>query len=93
MEWDIAFEHGEGDKMEGRILYVVGGKFRRGGTEAYIMNYYRHMDKSRFQIDFLVHCHEKGVYDDEIESLGGRIYYVPLKSQRPVKNIRMIYNI
>ncbi len=79
--------------MEGRILYVVGGKFRRGGTEAYIMNYYRHMDKSRFQIDFLVHGHEKGVYDDEIESLGGRIYYVPLKSQRPVKNIRMIYNI
>lgn len=76
-----------------RILYVLAGTFHRGGTEAYIMNYYRHMDKSKIQIDFIVHGYEIGVYDDEIKALGGKIYHVPTQTRNPVKNIRMIYGI
>ena len=41
------------------------------------MNYYRHIDRSKIQFDFLVHRVFRADYDDEIESLGGRIYRVP----------------
>lgn len=46
----------------------------RGGAETMVMNYYRKMDKSRIQFDFMVHRQERGAYDDEIESMGGHIY-------------------
>lgn len=46
----------------------------RGGAETMVMNYYRHIDRTKVQFDFLVHREQRGVYDDEIEALGGRIY-------------------
>lgn len=49
----------------------------RGGAETMIMNYYRQIDRSKLQFDFLVHREEKGAYEDEIESLGGKIYRMP----------------
>lgn len=49
----------------------------RGGAETMVMNYYRSMDRSKVQFDFMVHRQERGAYDDEIEALGGRIYRMP----------------
>ena len=49
----------------------------RGGLETMLMNYYRQMDRSKIQFDFMVHRAEKGHYDDEILSLGGKIYRMP----------------
>lgn len=46
----------------------------RGGAETMIMNYYRNINRSKVQFDFLVHREEKGAYEDEIEALGGKIY-------------------
>ena len=46
----------------------------RGGAETMVMNYYRKIDKSKVQFDFLVHRQERGAYDDEIEAMGGRIF-------------------
>ena len=59
-----------------RILHVVT-YMGRGGLETMIMNYYRHMDRSRIQFDFLVHRDFRADYDDEIEALGGRIHRLP----------------
>ena len=59
-----------------RVLHVVT-YMGRSGLETMIMNYYRHMDRSRIQFDFLVHRDFRADYDDEIESLGGRIYRLP----------------
>lgn len=59
-----------------RILHVVT-YMGRGGLETTIMNYYRHIDRSKIQFDFLVHREYKADYDDEIRSLGGRIYRLP----------------
>lgn len=39
-----------------------------------LMNYYRAIDRTEYQFDFLVHRQERGDYDDEIESMGGKIY-------------------
>lgn len=49
----------------------------RGGAETLIMNLYRNIDRSRIQMDFVVHSKEPGIYDDEIKRLGGKIYYCP----------------
>lgn len=43
----------------------------RGGAETMVMNYYRAIDKSKIQFDFMVHRQERGAYDDEIEAMGG----------------------
>ena len=59
-----------------RILEVFG-RMNRGGAEAMIMNLYRHMDRSRVQLDFMVHTEDHCQFDDEIEQLGGHIYRVP----------------
>lgn len=59
-----------------RILHVVA-IMNRGGLETMIMNHYRKLDRTKFQFDFLVHRREEGVFDEEIKSLGGRIYYLP----------------
>jgi glycosyltransferase EpsD len=56
-----------------RILHVVT-KMDRGGLETMLMNYYRNIDRSKIQFDFLVHRKEKGAYDEEIKSLGGKIF-------------------
>jgi len=62
-----------------RILQVVT-IMNRGGLETMLMNYYRNIDRRRIQFDFLVHRHERGAYDDEIEALGGKIYRImPVK--------------
>lgn len=59
-----------------RVLQVVT-HMNRGGLETMLMNYYRHIDRSKVQFDFLVHRAARGDYDDEIESLGGRIFRLP----------------
>lgn len=46
----------------------------RGGAETMVMNYYRKIDRTKIQFDFMVHRQERGAYDDEIEALGGRIF-------------------
>lgn len=42
-----------------------------------IMNYYRNIDREKIQFDFLTHRPERSDYDDEIESMGGKMYYAP----------------
>ena len=59
-----------------RVLQVVT-YMGRGGLETMLMNYYRHMDRQKVQFDFLVHRQERAAFDDEIESLGGKIYRLP----------------
>ena len=59
-----------------RVLQVVTN-MNRGGLETMLMNYYRHIDRTKVQFDFLTHRQERAAYDDEIEALGGRIYRLP----------------
>lgn len=56
-----------------RILHVIGA-MDRGGAETMIMNLYRSMDRTQVQFDFLVHEQRVCDYDEEIESLGGRVF-------------------
>lgn len=59
-----------------RILHVVT-YMGRGGLETMLMNYYRKIDRTKIQFDFLVHRDFEADYDREIEELGGKIYRLP----------------
>lgn len=59
-----------------RILQIVN-IMDRAGLETMIMNHYRAIDRSQVQFDFLVHRPQRGEYEGEIESLGGRVYRAP----------------
>lgn len=59
-----------------RILQSVN-IMDRAGLETMLMNYYRNIDRTKVQFDFLTHREEKGAYDEEICDLGGRIYHAP----------------
>lgn len=59
-----------------RIAHVVG-KWLGGGVEAVIMNYYRHIDRTKIQFDFLCDEDSKNIPYEEIEKLGGRVILIP----------------
>ena len=58
-----------------RILQVVT-YMGRGGLETMLMNYYRKIDHTKVQFDFLVHRDFEADYDNEIKSMGGKIYHI-----------------
>lgn len=57
-----------------RVLHVVVN-MNRGGAETLIMNLYRNIDRTKVQFDFLT-CRE-GVFDTEINELGGIVHRIP----------------
>ena len=59
-----------------RVAQVVG-KMMGGGVEQVVMNYYRHIDRARFQFDFLVDSDSPLVPREEIGALGGRVFDIP----------------
>lgn len=58
-----------------RILHVVGS-LGIGGIQSYIMELYRNIDRSKVQFDFVVHIKTNHNYVEEIQNLGGRIFYI-----------------
>ena len=68
-----------------RVLMILGGPMYYGGTELFLMNYYRHINRNEIQFDFVCPGDEHGVFDDEITKMGGRIFHVPHKLKHPVK--------
>lgn len=80
----------EGKEQVKRLLCITSS-MNRGGAETFLMKVYRALDKSKYQMDFCVT--ESGVYDEEIKSLGGNIYFVTAKSQNPVKSFLEIKSV
>lgn len=59
-----------------RVAQVMG-KMLGGGVESVVMNYYRHIDRSKVQFDFLVDADSTRVPEEEIKALGGRVFSHP----------------
>ncbi len=71
-----------------RILHIIG-KMDRAGAETMLMNLYRSIDRSKFQFDFVTFTTEKGDYDEEILSLGGKI--IPIVAKDSVGRMVELY--
>ena len=61
-------------------VLVFGMTENPGGVESVIMNYYRHLNKEKYQFDFL--CNTDVVaYEEEIKKMGGEIYRITARSK------------
>lgn len=59
-----------------RITQIIG-KWLGGGVESVVMNYYRHIDRSKIQFDFICDEDSTNIPYDEINSLGGKVILIP----------------
>lgn len=73
-----------------RVLHEVT-IMNTGGIETLLMNIYRNIDREKVQFDFMLHRDQEGFYDEEIRSLGGKIYkgvgFNPLKHKKYLNSI------
>jgi len=63
-----------------RVLHVVGS-LNRGGVETWLLEVFRHIDRSQFAMDVLVHSAAPGALDDEARAVGVSIVPAAESSQ------------
>lgn len=59
-----------------RIAQIMG-KWVGGGVESVIMNYYRNIDRTKIQFDFICDEDSTNIPYEEIENLGGKVILCP----------------
>ena len=59
-----------------KVLFITHF-LRPNGTENFIMNVFRHIDSSKFHIDFLLYTNEETCHTKEAREKGSIIYVVP----------------
>lgn len=73
-----------------RVLHFVSTPSIGSGVMSVIMNYYRHMDRSKIQFDFLCFIPCEDSYEKEINELGGRVFFVS-KPGSSVKSLKELW--
>lgn len=59
-----------------RVLHMIAS-LNIGGSQSFVMNLYRNIDREKIQFDFIIDKPDETELKDEIESLGGRVYVLP----------------
>lgn len=75
-----------GENQPIRVLQSVGA-MNHGGIEHFVMNVYRKIDRDLVQFDFVERVNDRCVFDDEIESFGGRIYRFQSPDKHPISSM------
>ena len=73
-----------------KILFI-SQYLQRAGTEAFMMNVFRGIDHSRFQVDFLLYSWEDTDYSKEVEATGCKVWRVTCRRKSPFKWYRELY--
>lgn len=73
-----------------KILHITGS-LDRNGTETFIMNVYRHINRHFLQFDFLLFTKSTEGYYEEAESLGAKIYRLPTRRNGLLNYCRELY--
>lgn len=59
-----------------RVLHNIAS-LHFGGVQAFVMNIYNNIDRTKVQFDFIVTPEEKKGLYSQVEQLGGRVYVCP----------------
>lgn len=73
-----------------KVLQSVG-TLGIGGNEIFVMNFFRHIDKSRFQMDFVIYDDTRMDFYNEVVSAGSKVYIC--KEEKKNKIIQSISQI
>lgn len=75
-----------------RVLQIMG-IVESGGVEAVIMNYYKHIDKSKIQFDFVMHKGSNPDYITKAKAMGAKVFEVTPYTKNILLFIYEIYKI
>lgn len=75
-----------------RVAQVVGPVLL-AGVDTVVMNYYRNIDRTKVQFDFIMDGYDSTPIDNEIKELGGRVYKVESYKKNMRKSIQQYYQI
>lgn len=75
-----------------RVAQVVG-QVRLAGVDTVVMNYYRNIDRSKVQFDFIMDGYDRTPVDDEIKAMGGRVFKVEPYASNLRKSLQQYYKI
>ena len=75
-----------------RILHI-GLTSVPGGMESFVLNYYRHIDRTKFQFDFVDIYGEGLAYSEEIKNLGGQIFTLPNCKKHPFSYTKALHKL
>lgn len=77
-----------------KVLQILSTLTKDSGVAAFIMNYYRNIDKTKIQFDFLYFEKADKELIEEIVRLGGKVYFVQKPSLKHIfKTYREFNNI
>lgn len=79
--------------MEKKKILIFGLTSLIGGVETYIINLVRHIDKEKFDIDFLVQDDITGINKEKILGYYTNIYKVENLKRHPIKAIKTLRRI
>ena len=75
-----------------RVLQIIGDVVG-GGVETVIMNYYRNIDRTKIQFDFVVHKGALPQYIAQVKKYGGKVYEITSYKSNILKYTYEIYKI
>ena len=81
-----------------RILYVLNDTFKKGGTESVVLNYFYHLDREKYMVDFMIHttideAETNGVYLD-LTKKGVTVHVVTprrISIQQNIADMNLVY--
>lgn len=73
-----------------RVLHVLSG-LNSGGAESFIMNMYRHMDRSKVQFDFLLRSRDN-IFESELQQMGSNVYITASFPRHFIQNTFQTYS-
>lgn len=74
-----------------RILHMIG-TLGIGGSQAFVMNLYRAIDREKMQFDFIVDRPQDTHFIPEIEKMGGKVYYMPLLNGKNLRQVQKAWH-
>ena len=72
-----------------RVAQIIG-KWLGGGVESVVMNYYRHIDRTKIQFDFICDEDSTNIPYGEIEKMGGKVILIPPYQKEKSKRGRKV---
>lgn len=78
------------EKMK-KVLQITSS-LARNGTETFIMNVYRHIDRTKVQFDFLLFTDDTGGFCPEALALGATIYRLPTRRSGLIRYYRALHD-
>lgn len=79
-----------------RVLHILD-ELNTGGAEKIVVSYFCNIDRSKQEWEFVIteydDKHKRGVLEDLVEELGGKIYRVPRKRKNYLANVKAVDRI